>query len=978
MRKKRNYVDGGQLASLAGGADPYMALAMYGTQMAGDYMSAFNYKPQLGPEKSQKDYNKEIILKGLQGGVVGAIPAIIRMNKDKNTIVSGSPGTYQQGGPIKIGKDETAAREYRPANLAIDGVSRQNQILGTIPASPIMLNQSFSGPLNVHSSKSKSRDRFREHATGGPITPNYQTLGNIKFDSNKTKWKNGVLVAKDEISGKDYGVVRENSGSYRFYNEKTDRPLDDVEKIRSFYKGWIDSSIYDNINNQGKGREDDYKKAKMGEKTQVGTTPVRLNVAKDRDGSHYNRKENIVYIDPADSKEFGQKTVVAHELNHAREEGPWKEGVAYMDLGYGKNYNYKTGSVDEYMQPIKKIIQRTGGVHDVLPEEYRSDINAARYLMFDKSIYDPINQPFTREHLDKLKADKILKNNELIQRLLKNSKDEDSLIKAFNSISEVSKNSYAQNVATGGPITPNYQTLGDNKPIKTPFNRASGGAMDQQLSDTSFQVKDNPNVTDGKYYSRFNANLDHNEVVDSEAKFVFSDDLNDPNTGKSFAQAVKPLYSRKGKLENRKDPISQATIGQLNKQIEDLAMTQEQLATMLGLRNDEQNRANGGIITNYRMRQSPPLVEAPTYYASGGKLPWEGFDVAEFQQWYNSMPGGTPLTVDGKWGPTTQKAYESAAQDYMKIKGKNIVDSVGGMSTIMPDGSTYVDVNPVNGKVLPSSIGQVQKLPQIYDTTNLPSKSGYSLEKNPNLYNMAEDMFAYNVVPSNGSNPNLVPQASQIAEGMKALGNSSLTKPVNTSGTYGQGMTLGDIFQGIEVGSKFFNTLEGPEQEGQLLDSTPITKTAYDVNPALYQNQRSYRNAVNSIGTASSAQRKALSNQLLATKLNADNQVLSNYQNMNNEALVNYENRLSQRRQQNIASTFRTNDLNAANRGMYDQAQQNAFTSLGNLGEAMNRRKQSYDALDLLRINYPDIYESTMKDLETIKKRRSTELQITH
>jgi hypothetical protein len=93
MRKKRNCATGGSL-------DPYTTLASYGTEIAGDYASAYNYKPQLGKEKSEKEYAQENIMAGIMKGPIGAAPSIIRMMKDKNTIVSGSPGSYKNGGPV--------------------------------------------------------------------------------------------------------------------------------------------------------------------------------------------------------------------------------------------------------------------------------------------------------------------------------------------------------------------------------------------------------------------------------------------------------------------------------------------------------------------------------------------------------------------------------------------------------------------------------------------------------------------------------------------------------------------------------------------------------------------------------------------------------------------------------------------------------------------------------------------------------------
>ena len=628
--KKRKYAGGGQMPM---GGDPYAMAAQYVTQIAGDYQSAFNYTPQVGAEKSQKDYNKEIAMSIATKGIIGAVPAILRMNKDKNTIVSGSPGTYQQGGPIQV--RPTTNRGSRP-NTYVPNLGNpipqvapnplENILVpGLIPNQPINPLLALSTGNMGGTSKSKSKDRFRERANGGSL-------------------------------------------------------------------------------------------------------------------------EN-----------------------------------------------------------------------------------------------------------------------------------------------------------------------------------------DTQLSNSSFQVKDNPNVTDGKHYPEFNANLDHNEVVDSNAKFVFSDDL---KLGKhSFADMAKPLYKRVGELESRKDPISTATTEQLNKQIQTLAMTQEELATALGLRDNQgMNRAKGG------------------------PLPWVDFNVAEFQQWYNAMPGGDKISADGKWGPKTEAAYKASAYDYMKVKGKNIVDSIGGMSSVSPDGNSYVNIDPVNGKLLPSSIGDPVNIPNkpIYiDTPDGPVDISGLESRDPRQETMRDRERRVMLPDGTQYNPSVDPMSADRTMNMN-VPSSSLPNDAMPQ------FNIGDIMQGIEVGSKFFNIGQGAEKERQLLNTTPVTRTGYDVQPVLQQNQRNYQNAVNSIGTSSANTRRALGNSMYANKLNADNQVLTNYQNMNNEATVNYENRLSQQRQGNIASAFRTNDMNAANRGQYDQAQQNAFTSLGNFGQAMNRRKMSTDMLKLLKAQYPEVYNNVM------------------
>lgn len=190
-----------------------------------------------------------------------------------------------------------------------------------------------------------------------------------------------------------------------------------------------------------------------------------------------------------------------------------------------------------------------------------------------------------------------------------------------------------------------------------------------------------------------------------------------------------------------------------------------------------------------------------------------------------------------------------------------------------------------------------------------------------------------------------------------------LTK-IRSNGDESTGLTAGDYLQLAEVGSKFFQTLRGPEREAQMMDNTRITKNSYDVRPQLYQSQRSFQNTANSIDSPSVNLRRSLMNNLYAGKLNSDSQIISQYDSMNKQANSQYEDRLSNQRRYNIQSAQYTNNLNAANRAAYDSVVQNAFSSIGNLGEAMNKRKYGYTALNLLKLRYPDVYSGVMNELK--------------
>jgi hypothetical protein len=137
---------------------------------------------------------------------------------------------------------------------------------------------------------------------------------------------------------------------------------------------------------------------------------------------------------------------------------------------------------------------------------------------------------------------------------------------------------------------------------------------DTQLNSSAFQVKGNPNITDGNtyYYSGGPIGLDHNEVIVDD--FVFSNRLGGKN---SYAKRAKAIESTIGKAEknlniNPNDTISINTIKQAASLRASLASQQEQEAMAKGYRNMDgstvqqkkwggrmSRHANGGQITPY-------------------------------------------------------------------------------------------------------------------------------------------------------------------------------------------------------------------------------------------------------------------------------------------------------------------------------------------------------------------------------------------
>lgn len=113
--------------------------------------------------------------------------------------------------------------------------------------------------------------------------------------------------------------------------------------------------------------------------------------------------------------------------------------------------------------------------------------------------------------------------------------------------------------------------------------------------------------------------------------------------------------------------------------------------------------------------------------------------------------------------------------------------------------------------------------------------------------------------------------------------------------------------------------------------------------------------------------RRSLFGQAYAQKLNTDSQILNQYQQMNNQAQIQYEDRISNRRRFNVGQQTYTDNINAANRAAQDMVTQNALTSVGQFGEDLNRKQYSTDLINLLQLQYPDVYKNVYNQLNAKK-----------
>ena len=205
------------------------------------------------------------------------------------------------------------------------------------------------------------------------------------------------------------------------------------------------------------------------------------------------------------------------------------------------------------------------------------------------------------------------------------------------------------------------------------------------------------------------------------------------------------------------------------------------------------------------------------------------------------------------------------------------------------------------------------------------------------------------------------------------LKGKSVSKP--NSDKFGQKWTVGDYLNAAAVLGRFGQLIGGPEVEKPVYDTTAITRQVYDPASALYQTNRQTSGMLNRMDVPSINARTSIANNMLAQRLNQDAQTLSSYQNMNAQGLRDYETRATEQRRYNVGQTLATNQMNAQNRAAYKQAWDNALTSLGNFGTAMNEKEQSYDTLNILKTMYPEVYRRimsgqkvTLADSEAVKE----------
>jgi hypothetical protein len=143
-------------------------------------------------------------------------------------------------------------------------------------------------------------------------------------------------------------------------------------------------------------------------------------------GTHYDPVSNSVFMV---GNEFNNDYTAAHEYSHNALKG--------LKLP------------PENIELLERRLKTSGltGSHDLDPKEAKADIDAFRYLLNSKGIYNAGEEDFNKDHLKKAKEE--LKDNFIFNRLIKKSNDDEGLIEWMNKIA-TTNNGKGLTYAQGG------------------------------------------------------------------------------------------------------------------------------------------------------------------------------------------------------------------------------------------------------------------------------------------------------------------------------------------------------------------------------------------------------------------------------------------------------------------------------------------------------------------------------------------------
>lgn len=145
-----------------------------------------------------------------------------------------------------------------------------------------------------------------------------------------------------------------------------------------------------------------------------------------------------------DREKIPRVEAVSHELGHSINSGTAARGSALSfpesKFIMQRNKGLTPAETDMYLQsakesgkPVSKLLKEE--LHEYAPAENKSDIDAFRFLLKQRNIYDAGTQNITPEILEKAKKDPVLRRSFIFKRL-KESFNDDSLMDIMNKVAK--------------------------------------------------------------------------------------------------------------------------------------------------------------------------------------------------------------------------------------------------------------------------------------------------------------------------------------------------------------------------------------------------------------------------------------------------------------------------------------------------------------------------------------------------------------
>lgn len=338
-------------------------------------------------------------------------------------------------------------------------------------------------------------------------------------------------------------------------------------------------------------------------------------------GSSFLPVENAIVIDHKQAKEYGlpPSSIEAHEYGHV------ETGVG--DVVYDKNTGVRNSRLNkaDTQQIINRLKSSANPRYKKVPDEIKSDMNALRYELFNKGIYDAGKEDFNQDILNK-SGDSYIR-----ERLGRNYKDED-LIWLMNNIAKTNNKTSGIMAANGGKLTE--------------FN--NGGSHEKNIYSGIPQGM----APDGST----------NKVEEGETKwedYIFSDRLKVDNRlanyhniptkfiGKSFADISKKVSEQHKERPN--DPISRDT-------------TKAYMSTLMAANDDA--RVIKETNENVKMINKAAKADGGKLYADGSLLELMGTDLDPYVE--SNVPqsplGLAPMNTLSDTEVTDLQAQSRAAE----------------------------------------------------------------------------------------------------------------------------------------------------------------------------------------------------------------------------------------------------------------------------------------------------------------------------